>query len=111
VLAVATMPIEKKRNLLVPLNNPRPPTLWAQIVIAILRPPLLVLSFVFRNLYKLCFGWLDRRMARQSEPKISIHIWRSCSRSTEQRSFRTKEFLSRPASMGLTSQLPSGICA
>jgi hypothetical protein len=68
------MPIEKKRNLLVPLNNPRRPTLCARIVIAILRPPLLVLGFVFGNLYKLCFGWLDRRMARQNERRFAEDI-------------------------------------
>jgi len=74
VLALVTMPIAKKRNLLVPLNNPRPPTLWARIVIAILRPPLLVLGFVFGKLYELCFGWLDRRTARQDERKFAEDI-------------------------------------
>jgi hypothetical protein len=71
------MPIGKKRNLLVPLNNPRQPTMWARIVIGILRPPLLVLRFVFGNLYKLCFGWLDRRMARQNERRFveDIHTY------------------------------------
>ena len=68
------MPIEKKRNLLVPLNNPRPPGLSVRIVIAILRPPLLVLGFVFGNLYKLCFGWLDRRIARQNERRFAEDI-------------------------------------
>ena len=66
-LGKSRMPIEKKKNLLIPLNNPRRPTPSARIVIAILRPPLLVLGFVFGNLYKLCFGWLDKRMARQNE--------------------------------------------
>ncbi len=68
------MPIEKKKNLLVPLNNPRPPTLLARIVIATLRPPLLVLGFVFGNLYKLCFDWLDKRMARQNEQRFAEDI-------------------------------------
>jgi hypothetical protein len=68
------MPIEKKKNLVVPLNNPRPPTLRARVVIAILRPPLLVVGFVFGNLYKLCFGWLDRRMARQGEQRFAQDI-------------------------------------
>jgi hypothetical protein len=68
------MPIEKKKNLLIPLNNPRPPTLWARIVIAILRPPLLVLGFVFGNLYKLCLGWLDKRLARQHEQRFAEDI-------------------------------------
>ena len=68
------MPIEKKKNLLVPLNNPRRPTLWARIVIAILRPPLLVLGFVFGNLYELCFGWLDKRIARQNEQRFAEDV-------------------------------------
>jgi hypothetical protein len=68
------MTIEKKKNLLIPLNNPRPPALWVRIVIAILRPPLLVLGFVFGNLYKLCFGWLDKRMARQNEQRFAEDI-------------------------------------
>jgi len=105
------MPIEKKKNLLIPLNNPRPPTIWARIIIAILCPPLLVLGFVFGSLYKLCFGWLDKRMARQSEQRFAEDIrtylaflfW-----STGQRSSRTKEFLSRPASMELTSTVAVG---
>jgi hypothetical protein len=68
------MPVEKRKNLLVPLNNPRPPTLRARIVIAILRPPLLVLGFVFGNLYKLCFGWLDKRIARQNERRFAEDV-------------------------------------
>lgn len=68
------MSIEKKKNLLVPLNNPRRPTLWARIVIALLRPSLLVLGFVFGNLYKLCFGWLDKRMARQNEQRFAEDV-------------------------------------
>ena len=73
-LAKRRMPIEKKKNLLVPLNNPRRPTLWARIVIAILRPPLLVLGFVFGNLYELCFGWLDKRIARQNEQRFAEDV-------------------------------------
>jgi hypothetical protein len=58
------MPIEKK-HLLVPLKNPHPSSAWARFVIPILRPPFMVLGFVFGNLYKLCFGWRDKRIARQ----------------------------------------------
>jgi len=65
---------EKKKNLLIPLNNPHPPTIGVRIVIAILRPPLLALGFVFGNLYKLCFGWLDKRMARQHEQRFAEDI-------------------------------------
>jgi hypothetical protein len=67
------MPIEKK-NLLIPLNNPRRPTLFARIVIAIVTPPLLVLRFVLGNLYNLCFGWFDKRLARQHEQRFAQDI-------------------------------------
>jgi hypothetical protein len=67
------MSIEKK-NLLIPLHNPRPPALWVRIVNATLRPPLLVLGFVFGNLYKLGFGWLDERLARQHEQVFAKDI-------------------------------------
>jgi hypothetical protein len=66
--------IEKKKNLLIPLNNPRRPSLRARILIAVLRPFFLVLGFVFGNLYKLCFGWLDKRMARQNEQRFADDI-------------------------------------
>jgi hypothetical protein len=53
-------------------------------------------------------------MARQNEQRFAEDIRTHLaflSRGMGQRSFRTKEFLSRPASMGLTSPSPSGICA
>jgi hypothetical protein len=68
------MLLEKKKNLLIPLNTPRRPTLRARIVIAIVRPPLLVLGFIFGNLYKLCFGWLDGRAAKQNEERFAQDI-------------------------------------
>ena len=73
-VAVQPMPIDKKKRLLVPLNAPRSPTLWARIVVGTLRPPLIVLRFVFGNLFKLCFGWLDKRMARQNEQRFAEEI-------------------------------------
>lgn len=66
--------LKRKR---IPLNNQRPPTLWGRIVIAILRPPLLALGFVFGNLYKLCFSWLDERMTRKNELRFAEDI-RAC---------------------------------
>jgi len=71
---IAGMRSEKKKNLLIPLNNPRRPPIWARILVAILRPPLLVLGFIFGNLYKLCFGWYDRRLARQGEQRFADDI-------------------------------------
>lgn len=70
------MAIEKKKNLLIPLNNPRRPPLWVRILIAILRPPFVMLGFVFGNLYKLCFGWYDKRLARQGEQRFADDIRR-----------------------------------
>jgi hypothetical protein len=68
------MSIDKKKRLLVPLNNPRQPRLWLRIVLAILRPPLIVLGFLFGNLWKLCFGWLDKRVARKNEQRFAGDI-------------------------------------
>lgn len=65
---------EKKKNLLIPLNNPRRPSVRARILVAVLRPPFLVLGFVFGNLHKLCFSWLDRRLARESERHFAEDI-------------------------------------
>lgn len=69
-----TMETYEKKRLLVPLNNAREPSLRARILIAVLRPPILVLGFIFGNLYKLCFGWLDRRMARANEEQFAAEI-------------------------------------
>jgi hypothetical protein len=68
------MPIYKKKRPLIPLNNPRPPSLKARLVVAALRPPLLVLGFVFGNVYKLCFGWLDKRTAERNEEHFADDI-------------------------------------
>ena len=73
-LGKGRMPIEKKKNLLIPLNSPRRPTPSARFIIAILRPPLLVLGFVFGNFYKLCFGWLDKRTATQNEQRFAEDV-------------------------------------
>src|SRR2546425_7164590 len=68
------MSIDKKKRLLIPLNNPRPPSVWARLVLAILRPPILVLGFILGNIYKLCFSWLDRRLARKGEQRFADDI-------------------------------------
>ena len=69
-----SVPIEKKKSLLIPLGNPHSPSLRARILLGVLRPPLLLLGFVFGNLYKLCFGWLDKRLARQNEQHFAEDI-------------------------------------
>lgn len=68
------MPIDQKKRILVPLGTARQPSLPDRLVLAVLRPPLLVLGFVFGNFYKLCFGWLDRRLARQNEQRFADDI-------------------------------------
>jgi hypothetical protein len=68
------MPIAPKKRMLVPLGTARQPSLSARVVVAVVRPPLLVLGFIFGNLYKLCFGWLDRRVARQNEQRFADDI-------------------------------------
>ena len=68
------MAIDRKKRMLVPLGTHRQPSLSARVVLAVLRPPFLVLSFIFGNLYKLCFGWLDRRGARQNEQRFADDI-------------------------------------
>jgi hypothetical protein len=69
-----SVPIHEKKRMLVPLGTPRQPSLPARVVLVVLRPPLLILGFIFSNMYKLCFGWLDRRLARQSEDRFSYDI-------------------------------------
>ena len=68
------MPIDQKKRMLVPLGKPRQPSVSARLLVAVLRPPLLVLGFIFGNLYRLCFGWLDRRVARQNEQRFADDI-------------------------------------
>ena len=68
------MPIDKKKRILIPLNSPRNPTLWDRVLVAIVRAPILVLGFIFGNLYKLCFSWLDRRTARQNQERFAEDI-------------------------------------
>jgi hypothetical protein len=68
------MDIGEKKRLLIPLTNPRLPSPWARRLHVILRPPFLALGFVLGNLYKVCFGWLDRHTARQNERRFAGDI-------------------------------------
>lgn len=68
------MLINEKKRLLIPLNSPRRPSPRAQLLFAVVRPPLVVLGFIFSNLFKLCFGWLERRTARQNEERFAEDI-------------------------------------
>jgi hypothetical protein len=66
----------RRRIYIIPLNNPRPPRLRALVLEYVLRPPLLVLGFVMGKLYNPCFGWLDKRVARQYEQRFTEDIRR-----------------------------------
>ena len=68
------MSVNKKKRLVVPLNAPGPPIGKGRVLAAVLRPPLLVLVFIFGNIYKLCFGWLDKRIARKNEERFADEI-------------------------------------
>jgi len=68
------MPIDQKKRMLVPLGNPRQPSLSARLLVALLRPPLLVLGFIFGNLYKICFSWHEKRLARRQEQRFADEI-------------------------------------
>jgi hypothetical protein len=68
------MPIDQKKRMLVPLGTPRKPSLSTRVIVTVLRPPFIILGFIFGNLYKLCFGWLDRRIARQNEQRFADDI-------------------------------------
>jgi hypothetical protein len=68
------VPAAKKKTLVVPLNNPRRRSPSANLFLAVLGPPLLAIGFIFRNLYKLCFGWLDKRTARRNERRFAEDI-------------------------------------
>jgi hypothetical protein len=68
------MESHEQKRLLVPLNRAQKPSLKTRILNAVLRPPMLVLGFVFSNLYMLCFGWLDKRLARSGEQRFAAEI-------------------------------------
>ncbi len=74
VVSVRLMSVDKKKRLLIPLTNPRAPHPWAPFLLAILRPPFIVIGFVFGNLYKLCFGWMDKRAAKVNVQRFADEI-------------------------------------
>ena len=68
------MATAKKKRILIPLNNPRPQRTWPRVVLFVLRPLLVPLSFVVGKTYKLCFGWLDRKLAKENEERFAKDI-------------------------------------
>ena len=65
----------------------------AKVVVAIVRPPLLVLGFVFGGIYKLLFSRLDRRLALKNQLQLEQDIRECVSsslRATELESCRNR---------------------
>jgi hypothetical protein len=61
----AAVSTEKKKRFLASL---------IRFFVTILRPPFLVLRFVIGNLYKLCFGWYDKRMSNKQDLRFADEI-------------------------------------
>jgi|SRR4051812_11003603 len=68
------MQIPQKKRMSVPIGTPRQPSILARVIVGVLRLPLLLLGFIFGNLHKLCFGWLNRRLARRNEQRLADDV-------------------------------------
>ena len=68
------MEIAHRKQLPIPITNPRRPSLRARLLDLILYPILYPPLFLLRHLYKPCFGWLDRRMARENQRRFAEEI-------------------------------------
>jgi hypothetical protein len=66
--------IEKKKRILIPIGTPRRPSTGSRILRSILRPILVPVFFVIGKIYKLCFGWLDRRIARKNQDRFAQDV-------------------------------------
>ena len=66
--------VEKKKRIIIPLGTPRRPSTGSRILRSILRPILVPIVFVIGKIYKLCFGWLDRRIARKNQDRFAQDI-------------------------------------
>ena len=58
--------VPKKKRLLIPLDNTRRPGPLLRITVFTARAIFVPIFFVLGKIYKLCFGWLDRLMAKNS---------------------------------------------
>ena len=65
---------DKKKRLLIPLGTPREPSPFYRALIFILRPILLPIPFVLGKAWKLCFGWLDNRLAKKDDEEFAQDI-------------------------------------
>ena len=105
------MSIEKKKRILIPLNNPRPPSLGARIVVAALRPPLLVLGFVSAtSTSSVSAGLISAPLKRMKSGLRTIYgpTCRSCSANAGRTSCQMKAFPSHHHLTVHTSPLPWG---
>ena len=59
-----------KKRMLVPLNRAGTPNRRARIMVRVFRP----VSWILRKVYNPCFGWLDRRIARQNERRFADEV-------------------------------------
>lgn len=66
--------INKKRHLLIPLGTPRQPNTFVRAFFFILRAILLPVSFVLGKTWKLCFGWLENRVAKKYDEEFAQDI-------------------------------------
>ena len=67
-------PIEKKKRILVPIGTRRRPSTGSRILRSVLRAILVPIFSVIGKIYKLCFGWLDRRMARKNQDRFAQDV-------------------------------------
>jgi hypothetical protein len=65
---------EKKKRILIPLGTPRQPSSGSRIFRLILRAIFLPIFFVIGKTYKLCFGWMDRRIAMENQDRFAKDI-------------------------------------
>jgi hypothetical protein len=66
--------VEKKKRILVPIGTPRTPSTRSRILRSVLKPILVPIVFVIGKIYKLCFGWLDRRIARKNQDRFAQDV-------------------------------------
>jgi|SRR5271165_738982 len=66
--------VAKKKRILIPIGTPHRPSTGSRIIRSVLRPILVPSFFVIGKIYKLCFGWLDRRIARKNQERFAQDV-------------------------------------
>lgn len=64
----------KKKHLLIPLGTPRQPNHFVRALVFVLRTILLPVFFVLGKTAKLCFGWLENRVAKKYDEEFAQDI-------------------------------------